>query len=304
MEMRSVRPLLLRNKPRLGRLARGRLPAPLIDVMRRLASPLTSWESEYVGERWVDASDRNLTGWNVESVRDAYLAKWPSFVSAVEGSAPLGVHHEVTAGNPVKDDDLAAHNRVIAFGYALALAASQRDRISILDWGGALGHYFLLSKALLPGVDIDYHCKEVPLLCASGRKLLPEVTFHENERCLDATYDLVVASGSLQYSQAWQGTLCRLAASAGRYLYVTRLPVVRRGSSFVTVERAYAYGYEAEYLGWVINRDELLNCASQTSAELVRELVISGPFSIRKARERAEFRGFLFRPAQERERAR
>jgi putative methyltransferase (TIGR04325 family) len=291
MEMPGIRPLLLRNKPRLGRLARRRLPGPLVDAMRRLASPLSSWESEYVGERWADGSDRTITGWNVESVRDAYLAKWPSFVSAVEGSAR----------NVVKDDDLAAHNRVIAFGYALALAAFQRDRISILDWGGALGHYFLLSKALLPGVDIDYHCKEVPLLCASGRKLLPEVTFHEDERCLDVTYDLVVASGSLQYSQAWQATLRRLAASAGRYLYVTRLPVVRRGSSFVTVERAYAYGYEAEYLGWVINREELFDCAAQAGAELMRELVISEPFSIRRAPEQAELRGFLFRPAPERE---
>jgi putative methyltransferase (TIGR04325 family) len=222
----------------------------------------------------------------------------------VQGTAPLGIHHEVTAGNPVKDDDFAAHNRVIAFGYVLALAASQKSHISILDWGGALGHYYVLSEALMPGVGLDYHCKEVPLLCASGRELVPEVTFHEDERCLDRPYDLVFASSSLQYSETWQETLRGLATATSRYLYVTRLPVVPRGSSFVTVERPYAYGYEAEYLGWVINRDELLECASRSGAELVRELVISEPFSIRKAPERAELRGFLFRPTDVRTRAR
>jgi putative methyltransferase (TIGR04325 family) len=301
----EVRPLLLKSKPWLGRLARRMLPPPLVKAAAELASPLRSWETEYVPEGWARASvDPKITGWNAEAVRDAYLAKWPSFVRAAEGSGPLGIHHEVTAGNPVKYDDLAAHNWVMAFGYVLALAASKRDLVSILDWGGALGHYYLLGKAVMPDVEIEYHCKEVPLLCASGRELLPEVTFHDDERCLGRAYDLVLASGSLQYSEAWSETLRRLGTAAGRYLYVTRLPVVHGARSFVAVERAYAYGYDAEYLGWVLNRDELLRCAYESGMALMREFVVSDPFSIRKAPEQVELRGFLFRPTDERERVR
>jgi putative methyltransferase (TIGR04325 family) len=292
----NFRPLLLRTKPTIGRLARRALPSPLVEAAQRLATPLSSWESEYVPEGWARASDSAITGWNVEAVRDAYLAKWPTFVRAVEGSGPLGIHHVVTAGNPVKDDDLAAHNRVIVFGYVLALAARQTHRISVLDWGGALGHYYLISKALLPEVEISYHCKEVPLLCECGRGLLPDVRFHQDEACLDRTYDLVLASGSLQYSEGWRETLGRLASAAGRYLFVTRLPVVLSGPSFVVVERAYAYGYEAEYLGWVLDRDELLDRASESGMALLREFVISEGFSVRKAPEQVELRGFLFQP--------
>jgi putative methyltransferase (TIGR04325 family) len=298
-----VLPILLRNKPRLGRLARRTLPPPLVKVAQRFSAPLAAAESEYVPEGWArDAIDARITGWNVEAVRNAYTAKWPSFVRAVEGSGPLGIHHEVTAGNPVKDDDLAAHNRVIAFGYVLALAARESTGISVLDWGGAIGHYYLLSKALLPGVDISYHCKEVPVLCDRGAELLPDVTFHSDDACLDRTYDLVLASSSLQYVEGWQETLRRLAFAAGRYLYVTRLPVARRARSFVMVERAYAYGYDAEYLGWVLNRDELLACAGGSGMALVREFLISESFKIRGAPEHAQLRGFLFRPKQDRDR--
>jgi hypothetical protein len=83
---------------------------------------------------------------------------------------------------------------------------------------------------------------------------------------------------------------------ADGYLLVTRVPVALRSPSFVVLQRAYAYGYDTEYLGWVIDRDELVAVARAGGAELVRELVLPALLSADGAPEvPVEHRGFLFR---------
>jgi putative methyltransferase (TIGR04325 family) len=253
--------------------------------------PATAPEWEYVPEGWA----REAKGWNVDAVADAYAVKWPSYVAAVSGPWPLGINHEVPAGEPVDRLDREAHNTVVSYGYALALAAHGKSRLSILDWGGALGHYEPLSRALLPGVELDFHCKEVPALVERGRELLPHVTFHAGPECLERRYDFVLASGSLQYAEDWPGLLSDLAGAA-EHLFVTRLPVALAAPSFVVLQRAYRYGYETEYLGWVVSRDELLEAARAANLSLVREFLLSAWFSAEGAPENpVEHRAYLFR---------
>jgi putative methyltransferase (TIGR04325 family) len=254
-------------------------------------------EWEYIPEGWsrVDQDER-IAGWNVADVARAHRANWGSFRAAVDGSGPLGVYHEVPAGAPVGREDPEAQNMVMSFGYALALAAHHKDRVSVLDWGGAVGHYYVLAKALLPDVEVDYHCKEVPALCTEGRALLPEVRFYEDDPPT-LPYDLVVASGSLQYSRDWAATLGFLAGTTSGYLFVSRLPIARKAPPFVVLQRAYAYGYGTEYAGWVLNRDELLLAARSAGVELMREFVSGAWFAVPGAPEETiAHRGFLFRP--------
>jgi len=260
------------------------------------APPPAPPEWEYVPEGWA----RRVPGWDVEAVARAYRAKWPSFLAAVEGAGPLGVNHEVPAGTPVPRDDRDAQHHVLAFAYALALAAGGKERVSLLDWGGGPGHYAVLAEALLPpGVALDYVSRDLPALVALGRELLPRHAFADADAPLARRYDLVVASSSLQYHERWQETLGRLAAAADGYLLVTRVPVALRSRSFVVLQRAYAYGYDTEYLGWVIGRDELVDAARAAGAELVRELALPALFSVEGAPESpVEHRGFLFATAR------
>ena len=164
-------------------------------------------EWEYVPEGWA----RPVKGWAVDAVARAYREKWPAYLAAIEAPGPLGVHHETAE---VLRDDLGAHNMLVSFAYVLALAARGRERISVLDWGGGLGHYHALGRSVVPDLHLDYHCKETPAFCAIGRELQPEVVFHEDDSCLEQRYDLVVASSSLQYEQDWQSLLGRLAGAA------------------------------------------------------------------------------------------
>jgi putative methyltransferase (TIGR04325 family) len=250
-----------------------------------------SAEWEYVPEGW----GRRVRGWDVPTVEAAYRRRWPEFVEAVRGSGTLGVAHEVPEGQAVVTEDPGWHNAVLTFGYVLARAA-RSESLSLLDWGGGPGHYFVLARALLPEVRLDYHARDLPRLVAFGREVLPEAHFHDDDACLERTYDLVVASDSLQYAPDVAATLARLGQASAPWLFVAQLPVAAAAESFVVMQRPDAYGYETEYLGWVLNRREFLEIARQAGLVLEREFIAPGAIDAAGAPERSvNLRSFLFR---------
>jgi putative methyltransferase (TIGR04325 family) len=278
---------------RLRRIARQLLPSIIAEPIRRAIERRRSREDwEYRPAGWPDG-DPTIHGWDVESVLATQLARWPAFVRSVGTAGPLGLSNE--AASPGQSD-FRMHNTIMSFGYVLARAARGRDRLSLLDWGGGIGHYAVYARALLPEVALDYHCRELPLLAQGGRQVLPDATFHDSdESALARTYDLVLASGSLNYTRDWRDTLAKLAAVAGPYLYVTRLPFVETAPSFVFVQRAHRHGYLTEFPGWVLNLDEFLGQTHALSLELLREFLIAGRLVVPGAPEQAtDNRGFLF----------
>jgi putative methyltransferase (TIGR04325 family) len=272
-------------------------------------SPDQPPEWEYIPEGWDgvrNADERHAAGWDVEDVARAYREKWPQFLAAVAGSSPLGVNHEVPQGLPVGRHGLFDQNAILAFAYAVGRAAngtparvgSGTAPLSVLDWGGALGHHQVLARRLLPEIDLDYHCRELPAVCAAGRALHSEVTFHDTDDCLSRRYGLILASNSLQYQKDWRPLLRRLADAAEAWLFLTRVPVVTHHGSFVVLQRVDSYGYATEILGWVFNRDELLTAAGETGLELEREFLVHPPWEITGAPEEVSQAGFLFRVAE------
>jgi putative methyltransferase (TIGR04325 family) len=245
-------------------------------------SPQVEWE--YIPEGW----SRPTRGWSAEAVAEAYARKWPDYVAAIQPPKPLGVHHETAE---VLTGDAGAHNMLITFAYVLSVAASDHGPTSVLDWGGGFGHYSALARSVRPSLTLEWHVKETPAVCARGREINPQVIYHEDESCLNRRYDLVIASSSLQYAEDWRGLLERLAGAAEPWLYVARVPIALRAPSFVVIQRPYAHGYDTEYLGWVLNRDELLAAAPP----LTREFLLDARFSAEEAPENpVEHRSFLF----------
>jgi len=132
--------------------------------------------------------------------------------------------------------------------------------------------------------------KEIPLMVEAGKRLNPEVHWYADESCLDHTYDLVMINGSLQYFEQWPDIVRRLARVANKYLFLTRLPVVDKGPSFVAIQRAY----ETEMMHQQFNQDEVLRVVEATGLQLVREFVVGDRPYIHGAPEQCEFRGWLF----------
>jgi putative methyltransferase (TIGR04325 family) len=277
------------------------LPPVLLDAARwarrrvlRLHRRQDLPEWEYVQEGWARQDDPHVKGWNVESVLEAYLARWPAFAKTFSGLSPWALSPEANAG---EKPSLSAHNLLMSYAYALSLASRQKVALSMLDWGGGIGHYYLISQALFADLQVDYHCKDLPILADYGRGLFPDAHFYTDETLPARQFDFVLASSSLHYSQDWMATLESLARHTANYLFVTRLPIVHTVPSYVMLQRAYAYGYNTEYLGWCLNRGEFVKCAGALGLTLAREFIVEAPPVIENAPEQCEFRGFLFRPA-------
>ncbi|HXJ78442.1 MAG TPA: methyltransferase domain-containing protein [Candidatus Methylomirabilis sp.] len=244
-------------------------------------------EMKYVPQGWYQ-----IPGWNDQGIADAQERHWPTLVRNVQGPGPLGVSHLPWR---TTREDRADHNILMSYGYVLARAARTKDRLTILDWGGGVGHYYLYSKALLPEVELEYECYDLPSLCRAGRKLQPDIRFHDDDKdLLGKPYDLVISSSSLHYFENWREQVRRLAACTGGFLYVARLQAVTAAPSFVAVHRPDRAGY-SEFLSWCINRQEFLGCAEEHGLELMREFVFTERWNIRGAPEKAECRGFLLR---------
>ncbi len=266
------------------------LPPVLLQGVRRLRyGPPPRPEWEFVPEGWAGYQE---TGWKHPSITATQRRKWPTYCELIKGPGLLSVSHEDPAPG---QGNVASHNAIMSYGYVLARAAQGRRTISILDWGSGVGHYYPLSRELLPGVELDYHAHDWPPLCAAGRELNPRITFQADARaCWNRTYDLVLVSSSLQYSVEWQPLLEKLASVTGRFLFITRLPVALQKPPFVVVQRVHSYGYDTEYRGWVFNRAEFLACCERQPLTFQREFLMMDRPEVLNAPEPVQFRGYLF----------
>jgi putative methyltransferase (TIGR04325 family) len=258
------------------------VPPALTDLVVRSRS---GWR--YVGPEWPTSYE---SGWHDESVAEAQTRHWPFLVDATAGRGPLGVSHfpwRTTADEP------ADQNIVASFGYVLALTAlAAGGPISLLDWGGGLGHYRLYARALLPGVPVDYHCVDLPGIVSAARTLQPDAHFHTSEREIaDRAFDLVVCSSALHYAPDWPATLTLLAKTTRRFLYVARLQTVERCPSFVVEQTPNVY--RRRYASWFVNRGEFLERAGACGLQLEREFVYDERWFVRGAPEQGRSWGFL-----------
>ena len=262
------------------------VPPALLELVDRHRS-----EWSYVGTDWPDdAVDGRLD----LSVAEVQRRHWPYLIEATAGSGPLGVSHFPWR---YTRDDPADQNVMMSFGYALGLAARGKSRVSILDWGGGLGHYYLYARALLPMVEVDYHCFDLAPICAAGAELQPSVRFLSDESDLRGRrFDFVLSSSSLHYSRDWPAVLKVLAGTTGQYLYTARLQTIGVKDSFVVKQTPRSAGYAGTYLSWFINRAQLLRRARECGLRLEREFVFDENWFVRGAPEQGRSWGFLLSP--------
>ncbi|MFN8024872.1 MAG: hypothetical protein U0W40_00515 [Acidimicrobiia bacterium] len=273
----------------MKRVLRAVTPPVIVDATRPLrtrASGPPAWELEPAG--W-GARD-TARGWDVEGVTNAALGRLDEFRAALRGPAVLNMGTE--AAFAVGQSPVGSQQEALVLAYALLRASRQREELSVLDWGGGLGFAGLIAGAVLGDVALDYHCREQPMICAAGRTAVPEVTFWDDDGCFDRSFDLVIASGSFQYAEDWPDLLATFAKVASDSVLITRLPVVERSPAFVVRQRVPQY--DTDYLGWVLNRGELLQVAAGRGLEHEREFVLGYRPHVVGAPEQDEMRAYLF----------
>lgn len=266
------------------------LPPFLIEIKRAIVSELDRrpW-LEYAPAGWKTAMpQRQMSGWDSAQAAETERVKWQAFCANLAGAGPLAFSHE---SHNLSTMHVAFHNINMTYAYVLSLAAQGKKAVSVLDWGGSLGHYYLLGQALLPDVMIDFHCKEVPRTAEIGRRLNPAVHWYSDESCLTGAYDLVMLNGVLQYMEDWPDMLRRITQVVKGYLFLGMLPLVERGPGFVALQRHYG----AEMLHEQFNRQRLLMVIEGTGMHLMREFVTGYRPPIKHAPEQCELRSWLFK---------
>jgi putative methyltransferase (TIGR04325 family) len=286
--------------PRLKRAAVQVLPPILataikrsLDLARRGGAAFGMRPSWEMVPDSADIWERQSAGWSHGSIVETQCRKWQDFLASVDGARPLGQSHEAAPGSV---PDVGTHNTIMSFAYALGRAAAGRQRVSVLDWGGGIGHYFVYARRLYPEFDLDYVIKDLQGLCEAGRERLPEATFvSESTQALMRRYDFVFASSSLHYVRDCYALLDRLCASAGNWLMVTRTPFLEMHEDFVVVQRPHMFGYITEYPGWFLNRKRFIDFVTTRGFSLDREFLVAECPHVPNAFEQGQYRGFLFR---------
>ena len=175
--------------------------------------------------------------------------------------------------------------------YALAVAARQKLTLSILDYGGGPCDYYWLVRAMLPDLELDYHCFELPPLVELGRELAPDVVWHSDATWMERRFDVVMFNTSLQYLRDWHTVIPQAASAADGYLLLTQVPTVLSESGFVVLQRTGG----SQVLAVRFSRSELIDTVRATGFQLVREFPMAQEAIVYGAPEQPSPRGFLFK---------
>jgi putative methyltransferase (TIGR04325 family) len=264
------------------------VPPAMIRLGRAMLDLVRPAPFEFVSYSWPE--DMVLGGWQADGVQEHRERTWASFLASMRGNGPLGISEEELSSPRRVNTDI--QSLYLSFGYCLALASHGKRTMRVLDWGGSVGNYSVIAGQLITDAPIEYHCADLPVACAAGRSLLPNVTFHADDSWKSLTFDFVFSSSSLQYLADWRPTVDALIQTSERYLFITRMPFVMSGRSFVMIQRARSY--KTEYLGWVLNRADFVAFVEQRGMKLVRQFVNHPGPRIKRAPTQNLYMGFLF----------
>ncbi len=270
------------------------MPPVLVDILRPVWRKLRPSPSEglaYAPQAWQTAVPPG-DGHEARAILDTDIAEWSSswgpYLRRLEAQDPLAL--------PVNEfppqaclDQLS----LMQYAYVFALASREARTLRILDYGGGLGYYYCVARAVLPGVAIEYHCKEVPAMVREGRRLNPGVIWHEDDSCLDEAYDLVMFGSSLQYLRQWRQQVKLAARATTRYAYFADTPIVTGVPGFLALQRLRGAAMPYQ----VLNKADLLAALADAGLCLLREFPESGHIWIDGAPEQPRYYGCLLRPS-------
>jgi putative methyltransferase (TIGR04325 family) len=241
------------------------------------------------------------THWKGEDILHTYSRRWPGFEQVLSTSMPpiFASETETLSFDPTtevsSDAHLLRHNTILGLVFAVARAARQRPKISMLDWGGGVGHQYGLVHSLLPALELDCTCFDLPVSVKFGSERFPEVHFTSDFKCLEQKYDLVVANNSLQYFEHWQRMLEQLAGAATDFCFLTMVPLLIDGPTQLMTQRwINPDGSRYSEAEWFFSRSELLRAFPSDAWTLQRELICGMSPMVHGKGMRAEYRGFLF----------
>lgn len=201
-------------------------------------------------------------------------ASWASARAAAGGyddaeilNKAVAATREVRDGRAVWERDTvlfheaAAHEPLLA---ALRAVARETDgRLSVLDFGGALGSTWWQHRPWLAELaEVRWSVVEQPGFVAAGRSefTVGALRFYETvDACFEAEWpNVILLSSVLPYLEQPHELLAGLAARGCDWIIIDRTGFTSRGRDWLTVQHVPASFYRASYPCWFFDRPRLL----------------------------------------------
>lgn len=179
----------------------------------------------------------------------------------------------VTATRAVRDGRAAFERDGVAFPtlhenypllYALfRIAAGNRNRLRVVDFGGALGSAFWQHRRALAALDtIEWRVVEQMHFVEAGRRefSLGGLSFWPSldAATADGAPDLLFTSGALQYVEAPWRLIEAIVALGAPYMLFERLPLWPEGRDRLTVEQVPPEYGATSYPSWFLDEARFL----------------------------------------------
>ena len=208
---------------------------------------------------------------SIEFVGD--YSSWSDARAASAGyDLPSILEKQIAAASKVRDGKAAYERDTVVFdeiehmfpllASLLHAAGAQGNRLSVLDFGGALGSSYYQNRGLLHHVPgLRWSIVEQPHFVDAGRRLFEDASlrFYESiERCMALERpNVLLLSSVLQYLEKPLEFAAGLAGLGISYLIVDRTPMTGQVPRRLTVQHVPPSIYAASYPCWIFNEHEL-----------------------------------------------
>ncbi|MFY9314114.1 MAG: methyltransferase, TIGR04325 family [Burkholderiales bacterium] len=205
--------------------------------------------------------------------RIQYSGNYPDWQSAARDSkgydAELILEKATRAMTAVRSGEAAYERDTVLFDEiehsfpllaSLLYAASRnRNRLCVLDFGGALGTSYIQNRQFLAHLDsLRWHIVEQPHVAAAGRRLFEDEHLRFFDSIEDATAapapDIVMLCGVVQYLPEPFELIARIKALAPALIVLDRVVVLEKAPTRLTVQTVPPHIYDASYPCWMFNR--------------------------------------------------
>jgi putative methyltransferase (TIGR04325 family) len=175
----------------------------------------------------------------------------------------------------------------------LWIAAQNKGRLNVLDFGGALGSSYYQNKKFLDSIkEVNWCVVEQPDFTREGLQNFSTDRLHffySIEDCFK-TYkvDVILLSSVLQYLSEPYTLLDQFLSKKTKFIIIDRTPFIV-GDDRITIQRVHPSIYDATYPCWFFNKEKLISYLSPKYENFFEFDALD------RANIKSEFKGILFR---------
>lgn len=179
----------------------------------------------------------------------------------------------------------------------LWIAAQNKGRLRVLDFGGSLGSTYFQNKEILHNLpEIKWCIVEQSGFVKAGNEFFEDSKlrfYYSIDQCIESNeIDVILFSSVLQYIEKPYELLDEIKKTNIQYVILDRTAFINTYDR-ITVQKVNSNIYKASYPCWFFNKDKFINYM-KSDFELMLEFDSPDRSNIK-----SEFKGFLFKRINE-----